>query len=345
MSAKPSSQLTVSVALCTYNGGSYIEEQLLSILSQRLLPSEIVISDDGSSDDTVAKARAITDAFTASNEHSPIFHYLLNAAPMGVARNFQQAIQATSSDLVALSDQDDVWADNRLETLVHSFAAEPDLILMGSGAQAIDAEGKPLGFTLFEAIAVTQGEWEQLESGRAYDALVRRNLFTGATMIFRRDLFEIAAPFPNYWLHDEWLAIVGAAVGQVRISREQLTGYRQHGANVAGITSQTAFNKLRKITKLFENRAKRNKHLRYKAEALVKRLEELHANAPAGSAEVLEARLRTARSNLEHEDFRLGLPRLRLFRVRRIAVELASGRYDLYDYGKKDALRDLLQSP
>jgi glycosyltransferase involved in cell wall biosynthesis len=345
MSDRSSAQLTVSVALCTYNGASYIEEQLTSILSQRLLPSEIVISDDGSSDDTVAKSRAITDAYTAMNEHSPIFHYLLNAAPKGVAQNFQQAIQATSSDLVALSDQDDVWADNRLERLVDSFATESDLLLMGSGAQAIDAKGKSLGFTLFEAIAVTPTEWEQLESGCAYDALIRRNLFTGATMIFRRDLFELAAPFPKYWLHDEWLAIVGAAVGQVSLSREQLTGYRQHGANVAGITSQTKFNKLRKIAKLFENRASRNVSLRHKADDLVKRLELLNANVPSSAAYMLERPLQEARSNLEHEDFRLGLPRLRLLRIRPILVELASGRYDRYDYGKKDALRDLLQSP
>jgi glycosyltransferase involved in cell wall biosynthesis len=336
---------TISVALCSYNGGRFIEEQLRSILSQTVLPNEVVIADDGSSDDTLIRARRVTDSFIESNSKPISFVYLKRSTqPLGVAQNFQRALASTTSALVALSDQDDIWAPGRLEALSKRFADVPSLLLLGSGANAIDAEGNALGFTLFEAIAVTGAEWNQLDSGSAYEALLRRNLFTGATMMFRREVFVMAAPFPKYWLHDEWLAIIAAAVGTVELSRMHLTEYRQHGSNVAGIKNQTLRTQAGKISKLFESRGNRNYTLEMKARELAVKLQN-QANwiAPDDHA-IPSSYISAALQNLAHEEFRRRLPLPRARRIAPIVNELASGNYDLYDYGRKDALRDLLQS-
>ncbi|MCU1420501.1 MAG: glycosyltransferase family 2 protein, partial [Microbacteriaceae bacterium] len=86
----------ISIALCTFNGERYLPQQLASILAQSPLPQELVVSDDASSDGSV-------DIVIRALEGSPVSLVLLrNATPLGVSANFEQAIRATSGDLVAL---------------------------------------------------------------------------------------------------------------------------------------------------------------------------------------------------------------------------------------------------
>src|SRR5687767_8613501 len=107
--------MSVSVALCSYNGAAYIAEQLRSIAEQTLLPEELVICDDGSSDSTVAIIRAFAS-------EAP-FKVLLfqNEQKLGVARNFQKALSLCTGDIIAMSDQDDVWMPIKLEKLCGAF--------------------------------------------------------------------------------------------------------------------------------------------------------------------------------------------------------------------------------
>jgi hypothetical protein len=154
-------------------------------------------------------------------------------------------------------------------------------------------------------------------------------------MLFRREVFEAARPFPERWMHDEWLAIVAAALGRVELRREVLTGYRQHGANHAGIRSNGPVNRLRKVRKLFVSRAGSHETLLRRSEALVAHLERRGADAE---------KLFRARQNLCHDRHRSALPRLRPLRVAPVLREWRTGRYVTYDYGRADAVRDLLQS-
>jgi glycosyltransferase involved in cell wall biosynthesis len=104
--------MRVSVALCTHEGERWIEEQLRSILAQSRPVSEIVVGDDASTDATLDVVRRVaveTDVPIRIRRHD---------RPLGVAGNFADAIAATSGDVVALSDQDDVWHPDRLERLL-----------------------------------------------------------------------------------------------------------------------------------------------------------------------------------------------------------------------------------
>ncbi|MGK2854110.1 MAG: glycosyltransferase family 2 protein, partial [Microbacteriaceae bacterium] len=220
----------ISVALCTHNGAAFIAEQLASILAQTRLPDQLVISDDASTDDTVALIHRIIAGAAASIR----IDVTRNTEALGVTANFQQALEACSGDLIALCDQDDTWMPDRLAVLGERFDADPELLVLGSDATIVDADGSSRGFGLFEALDISAREFAEVHHGDSFAALLRRNLFTGATMMIRADLVSAASPFPGEWVHDEWLAIVGAATGKVDLLEVPLIGYRQHGANQIG---------------------------------------------------------------------------------------------------------------
>ena len=100
--------------------------------------------------------------------------------------NFERCIADTTGDLVFLCDQDDVWHPDKVATMVAEFERRPDLALLFTDADLVDATGWSLGHTLFDALGVTRRERRLVRGGSAFEALVRRNLATGATIAFRR---------------------------------------------------------------------------------------------------------------------------------------------------------------
>lgn len=318
----------ISVALCTHNGERFLGEQLESILTQTLPPGEIVLSDDASSDGTVALAESII------LRHPGVeLRVLRNGTPLGVTKNFEQAVLATTGDLIALSDQDDVWLPDRLERYAAEFVARPGLLLLHGEAELVDAEGAPMGVRLFDALDTSAWELERIRSGHAFDALIRRNLALGASVVFRRELLEHAVPFPVSWVHDEWLAIIASALGTGTVDylAEPLLNYRQHGHNQIGAQKLAFRGKLRR---LMEPRRERNTRLVSAFNTLEERLASLSV-APQVVA--------TSREKAEHERVRESYPESRWRRIGPVLREWRTGRYALSGRGMPDVARDLLQ--
>ncbi len=330
----PAYELTVSVALCTHNGEDFIAEQLRSILGQSQPPREIILSDDASSDSTVDVARReFEDVRSRRPELDIEFRLIRNSSALGVTKNFEQAVREAKCELIALSDQDDVWRSNRLQLMVSRFEADPELLLLFGDARLVDTEGAPLGSTVFDAIAVSRWERETLRAGRAFDVLLRRNIAVGATTVFRRSLLAFALPFPRSWVHDEWLAVIAAAKGPGTVDSmlEPLIDYRQHGGNQIGARKLTLAGKARRI---FEPRSERNERLVMAFEILRERLEELP---------VRESVRTKAREKSAHESVRNDLPKGRVRRIGPVLREVRTGRYALSGRGWPDVARDLLQ--
>jgi glycosyltransferase involved in cell wall biosynthesis len=324
---------TVSVALCTYNGARYVAEQVRSILEQTRPATELVIADDGSTDGTPDLVEATIAGYRAQHPDSvPDVRVLGGEPPRSVAANFERALRACTGDLIALSDQDDVWHPDRLERLVAAFEAIPDATLLHSDARLVDGDGADLGTTLLAALGVSAAERAEVAAGRGYDALLRRNLATGATTILRASVRDLALPIPPGWIHDEWLAIVAASTGRTAIVDAVLTDYRQHGANQIGARRPTAGDLL---SRLREPRDPRNARLLVRAASLAERL----ATLPGVSARDLSA----AEQKLSHERRRSALPRARLARVGRVLAAARRGDYARFGNGAKDVLRDLVQ--
>ncbi len=327
--ADPRDALTVSVALCTYNSGSYLDAQLESIFDLTPPPWEIVISDDGSTDDTVRRARSFVER---ANETGIRFRVIVGTGGLGVTANFQRAIEACSGELIALCDHDDVWHPDRLSSAVPSFANDNALLFQHGDARLVGAAGEPLGIGLFEALEVSRDELDGINAGRAFEIYLRRNLATGATAIVRRSLVEKALPFPASWVHDEWLATIAAALGRVEVLNRELIDYRQHGANQIGVQKPTMRYRVRRM---LSSRGVRNARLARRAVDLAERLDEMQVAAPYRELAHAKARFEAARA---------ALPANRLRRIGPVVRELRAGSYARFaSQGRLDVVRDLLQ--
>jgi glycosyltransferase involved in cell wall biosynthesis len=321
----------ISVVLGSYNSAGWITEQVTSILRQQPEPDELVLGDDGSTDDTVEIVERLVAKHRAAG--GGIELVVRRHQNLGTTANFADALAAARGDLIALSDHDDVWHAGKLAAMRQAFAADDDLLLAHSDARLIDGGGAPLGITLLDALEATRAERDGLERGDAFATLLRRNLVTGATVVIRRDLLDVAAPFADGWVHDEWLAIIAAATGGLRLLPATLIDYRQTGANQIGARRPTMADRM---AKLREPREPRASWLVSRTTELVEALERLGIDVPA-------ERLAAARARLAHEERRRALPRVRIARIPRVLAATARGDYSRYSRGAIDVLRDLVQ--
>jgi hypothetical protein len=308
-----------------------VEQQVRSILEQRPAPTELVVGDDESTDGTIAIVeRVYAESLLAMPELQTRLSVIRRSSPLGVTANFAATIAACEGELIALSDQDDVWVPGKLALLAAAFAADASLLLVHTDAHLIDAGGRPLGVTLFEALEATPWERTGLSLGDALPVLLRRNLVTGATVMFRRRLLDSALPIPPQWVHDEWLAAIAALVGGVKLLPVALIKYRQHDSNQIGARKPTLADKLKRLRVPQSERAPR---LAERAALLAERGRALGVSAKIQAA--LDAKA-------DHELRRGGMQRIRFNRVPAVAAGVLAGRYARYSRGSIDALRDLL---
>jgi len=218
----------LSVAVCTYNGGRFLHEQLESIAQQSRRPDELIIGDDGSSDSTVAiiKSFALEAPFPVRLEVNPV--------NLGSTKNFELAISRCSGDVIALSDQDDIWQRDKLAQIERVLLQFPSVGAVFSDADVVDEQLTPLGYKLWDRYGFTKSRRRHLVAGRAFQVLLDQNAVTGATLAFRSWLKEWVIPIPDCWMHDAWIAAVTAAVSDMSIIEEPLIQYRQHAQNQVG---------------------------------------------------------------------------------------------------------------
>ena len=150
--------------------------------------------------------------------------------------NFERAIGLCRRDVIVLSDQDDVWVMNKLDSIKSFFDSYPDTDALFTDAEIVDRALRPMGYRLWDAIKFTVAERREVEDGDVIRTLLRHNVVTGATMAFRAQLRSLVLPVPEGVVHDAWIALLAAVAGQVRIISQPLILYRQHGANQIGVT-------------------------------------------------------------------------------------------------------------
>jgi glycosyltransferase involved in cell wall biosynthesis len=325
---------SISVALATYNGERFIREQLESILAQSLPPAEIVVRDDCSTDNTLGVVREVlsTRRLAALGVELRI---VVNDKNVGPSKNFWLAIQGCSHELIALSDQDDVWMENKLEVLAAILESDPAALLVHSDAELIDSSGAALGMTLSEGLGMSEWETNHLVSGRSLPAIIRRNLVTGATAMVKRELANLAMDESTVDLHDGRLAIVASSLDGLRFCPQQLIGYRQHESNEIGGTPlslvDTAVALAKSWIELGQVLERRNRKLE---ELLAK----LGGRISPANSQIIEDRI-------AHNVWRMGLPRSRVFRVWPVLWGVMRQRYKRFGRQPHDVMRDLLMPP
>jgi glycosyltransferase involved in cell wall biosynthesis len=236
----PSGALSVSVVMATYNGAAFLDAQLASIAAQTRAPDELVVCDDGSNDGTVE----ILERFARQAPFEVTI--IRNQQRLGYGENFMKAGRCCRGDVIAWSDQDDVWMPEKLARCVREFEQDPEVLLVEHSTQiGMGAEGrKPL-------VSGPLGKYRSRP--RELRTLRRRSVYTPASLplelyswghscvVSRRvlelgDTLATTIPdlFDQFSGHDTWTLILATAAGKAVLLPDVLVHYRQHGTQVAG---------------------------------------------------------------------------------------------------------------
>ena len=210
----------ISVCVATYNGGKYIKEQISSILLQLREDDEIVISDDGSKDDTIRILESFND------ERIKVYH---NQGKHGVVPNFENALKHSMGDVIFFSDQDDIWDENKVEKCLVALN-DADLVVHNSKV-------------VFEDGSYPEGDFFQLRhSGSGYWKNLFKNSFVGSCMAFKKEVKDYVLPFPKHILwHDMWIGLMVEKHGHTKFINDQLLYYRRHGDNASATSEKSSF--------------------------------------------------------------------------------------------------------
>ena len=219
----------ISICLATYNGSPYIEAQLRSVLEQLSQKDEIVVADDGSTDDTIAIVDAIGD---------PRIRWVAQGGSLGVVKNFERSVSAARGEYILLCDQDDVWLSGKIE---HCIAALQTHLLVVTDCKVVDSELNEIAPSFFRL----------RNSGGGLLRNLWKNSYLGCCMAFRRELLDYALPFPaGIPMHDMWLGMIAATRGSVGFLPMPLSLYRRH----ADSASDTAGKSSASIWKMLTDR-------------------------------------------------------------------------------------------
>lgn len=204
--------MKISIAMATYNGAQYIQEQLQSFVDQTRQPDELIITDDCSNDRT----EAIVHEFAKTAPFTVEFHR--NEKNLGYCGNFNVALMKTTGDLVFLSDQDDVWFPEKLEHMIGVAERNPQALVVMNDAALTDGELNEVGLTKVGQIR---------SAGFDLEAFVM-----GCCCGVRRELLDLCMPIPRgVKSHDNWLVGFADALGGKVLDGRVLQYYRRHESN------------------------------------------------------------------------------------------------------------------
>jgi glycosyltransferase involved in cell wall biosynthesis len=213
---------TVSVIMATYNGERFVAAQLESIIQCLHEDDEIVVVDDGSTDNTLQILRSV---------RWPNLVLLQNPSNLGVRKSFELALRRATGDIIFVCDQDDIWANGKRDAFVAEFDADPLCSVVISDALVIDADGK----VICDSFMGTRGGFS---AGIPSNFL--RNRFLGCAMAVRASALRVALPIPAAVpMHDVWLGMIGGLVGAVRYLPQPYLMYRRHGSNASPATRRS----------------------------------------------------------------------------------------------------------
>lgn len=203
----------VSVAMATYNGEKYIKEQITTILNNLKENDELVISDDGSKDNTINIIKSFNDKRIK----------LVDGPKMGLKQNFNNAIKNTTGDYIFLSDQDDIWLPNKVDKMLEAFEKN-NYILIQHDAIVVDENDN----VIFESFA----EHRKVKTGIIKNLI--KNSYHGCCIAFRKELKDKILPIPDeIYLHDQWIGMIAEVEGKTKFLEQKLMKYRRHSANTS----------------------------------------------------------------------------------------------------------------
>ena len=206
--------------MATYNGERFLREQLDSIIDQSYSNLEIIIQDDGSSDETctIVKSYAARD---------PRIRFYQNDENLGIIQNFYDLIDKARGEYIAISDQDDIWKPNKIESLIKHMG---NYSLIYSDSQLIDQLGDQTGKTLLERLGHTP------KSGKILLSCLTENTVSGHACLFSKSIVPKILkhrhePLLEEYMYDMVIALTASLHDGVYYYETPLTLHRIHDRN------------------------------------------------------------------------------------------------------------------
>jgi glycosyltransferase involved in cell wall biosynthesis len=232
----------ISIAVCTYNGATYLKQQLQSLFSQTYKNIEIIVNDDNSDDSTPLILKEFEALY-------PNFRYQINERNLGYIKNFEKILHYCKGEFIAFCDQDDYWLPNKIEVMLKNFSA--DDVMMYHDSEFMDENGKLLN----KKLSQTSGFIDR----KHHHEVVYNNCVAGHAMMFRNVLIKEIVPFPKDIPHDHWVTYVALITGKVGYLSDVLVRYRQHALSITDILDNRKFNSKREeLHRKLHNRTKIN---------------------------------------------------------------------------------------
>lgn len=215
--------MKVNIVMSTYNGEKYLADQIKSIQSQTFEDWQLLIRDDGSSDNTVSVIRDMA-------KKDDRIHFINDGQNenYGVIKSFYHLVKYDSADYYFFSDQDDVWLPEKMEMTLKRAQIESsdNPLLVYTDLKVVN-----------EDLEVLQESMIKSQSHHANTELVQElteNTVTGGTMMINKALADKWQVYDNLLMHDWYLALLAASLGKLVYIDQATQLYRQHEANVLG---------------------------------------------------------------------------------------------------------------
>ena len=204
----------ISVCIATYNGEKFIQQQLNSILCQIGEEDEVIVSDDFSQDKTLEIVKSFDD------KRIKIFNNAQNRKVQRfdferITTNFENTILQSSGDLIFISDQDDVWHKNKIETIKAEIGENLAII---HDCRVVDENGEQIFPSYFDFIKAKKGVLKN----------IIKCSYLGGCMVFKRELIDFALPIPQKTPHDLWLALIADHKKSLKLLKIPLIDYCRH---------------------------------------------------------------------------------------------------------------------
>lgn len=280
----------VEILLATYNGELYLREQIDSILGQDYPNLRLLVSDDGSSDGTVAILNEYAGRFPDR------IHVLTEMRATGhPKRNFLRLMKAATAAYIGFSDQDDVWTPEKVSLTMQTMLqmerkkGEETPLLVFTDLRVVDEQLRTLHPSFWKRAGLRVKNIHRLQR------VLGENLVTGCTAMINRGMCDVALQMPEEAeMHDRWICLLSAALGAAEAVPQTTVLYRQHGDNVIGSTKQDT-SLIGLNSRARESSGRRRERL--KSERQVEALLRLHGQQMTPERrKMLEAYLRSGRS-------------------------------------------------
>lgn len=222
----PETPLTISIALCTFNGAQFLGKQLESLARQTRLPMEVIIGDDVSSDSTVQ----IAENWARTVPFEVRIHR--NSQNCGYEENFNRTMRECRGDVIFPADQDDVWFPEKLETMVNFLEKNPDVGVVYCRRNLIDQNDEPISermTELFQNYHPTDASYFWDEFSKDFPDCA------GCMLAIRREIVRKMFPFPKPWAHDTWIYVMGPFFTKMVTLPVSLMNFRRHTSNASAL--------------------------------------------------------------------------------------------------------------